>query len=353
MKTEGRSSGRRNLNATVAKMHAVYGKRLKPEDYSALLGCTSVSDAADYLKRNTYFSRWLEGVDTENIHRGNLENILRRSLMENYFRIVGFEKLGGDEFYNYIIIKTEIDEILICILHLNAGTGDHITTLPIYMNKYTSFNLMDLAHVKSYDELLDLTAKTPYHDILKKYKPEVADGHIVYAACELSLRTYYSGRLVASLHKFGGETEKRLKSYLGTQIDTINIANAYRMIHFFNADQQTVKSRMIPVYLKIPERKMDELYSAQNDQEFLKTLAAGYYGREMAEQGIDMAEPDTALARLRFKQTKRAFSSARSAPECFFTFNSLAEVEVKNIIRIIEGIRYDLPAKEISELLIT
>ena len=27
-------------------MHAVYGKRLKPEDYSALLGCTSVSDAA-------------------------------------------------------------------------------------------------------------------------------------------------------------------------------------------------------------------------------------------------------------------------------------------------------------------
>ena len=150
-----------------------------------------------------------------------------------------------------------------------------------------------------------------------------------------------------------GGKEKRLKSYLGTQIDTINIANAYRMIHFFNADQQTVKSRMIPVYLKIPERKMDELYSAQNDQEFLKTLAAGYYGREMAEQGIDMAEPDTALARLRFKQTKRAFSSARSAPECFFTFNSLAEVEVKNIIRIIEGIRYDLPAKEISELLIT
>ena len=83
-------------------MHAVYGKRLKPEDYSALLSCTSVSDAADYLKRNTYFSRWLDGVDTENIHRGNLENILRRSLMENYFRIVGFEKLGGDEFYNYI-----------------------------------------------------------------------------------------------------------------------------------------------------------------------------------------------------------------------------------------------------------
>ena len=46
MKTESRSSGRRNLNATVAKMHAVYGKRLKPEDYSALLVETTETDPA-------------------------------------------------------------------------------------------------------------------------------------------------------------------------------------------------------------------------------------------------------------------------------------------------------------------
>ena len=56
---------------------------------------------------------------------------------------------------------------------------------------------------------------------------------------------------------------------------------------------------------------------------------------------------------LRYKQTKRAFSRAVTAPECFFTFNMLMETEVKNIIRIIEGIRYSLPAKEISSLIIS
>ena len=254
---EKKSSGRRNLNATVAKMHAVYGKRLKQEDYSALLSCTSVSDAAGYLKRNTYFSRALEGVDTENIHRGNLENILRRSLMENYFRMIGFEKIGGDEFYNYIIVKTEIDEILICILHLNAGTSDHITTLPIYMNRYTSFNLMELAKVESYGELLSLTEKTPYYDILKAHRPEEEGGHIDYSAIELALRTYYSKRIIESLKQFGGETEKRLRTYIGTQTDMINIINSYRMKRYFSADPDEIKSRMIPIYMRIPEKKMD------------------------------------------------------------------------------------------------
>lgn len=333
-------------------MHAVYGKRLKAEDYSALMSCTSVSDAADYLKHNTYFGRWLEGVDTENIHRGNLENILRRSFIENYFRIIGFEKLGGSEFYNYIIVKTEIDEILICILHINAGTDDHITTLPIYMNKYTSFDLMELARVRSFSDLLNLTEKTPYYDILKKFRPESDGESIDYAGCELALRTYYSKRLADSLAQFGGETEKRLKNFLGTQIDMINIINSYRMTRYFSADREEIKARMIPVYLKIPEKKLDELYSARDEKEFLKLFSETCYGREIAEQGYDMSNPEAALSRLRYKQTKMAFSSSRSAPECFFTFNSLAEAEVRNIIRIIEGIRYDLPAKEISELIV-
>lgn len=347
-----KSRGRRNLNATVAKMHAVYGKRLKQEDYSALLSCTSVSDAAGYLKRSTYFSRALEGVDTENIHRGNLENILRRSLIENYFRIIGFEKIGGDEFYNFIIVKTEIDEILICILHLNAGTSDHITTLPIYMNKYTSFNLMELARVTSFDELLSLTEKTPYYGILKANKPD-ENGHINYPAIELKLRTYYSNRLAESLKKFGGGTEKRLRSYIGTQIDMINIINSYRMKRYFNADSDEIKSRMIPIYMRIPEQKMDELYSSRDDKDFLEKLSRTYYGREITEKGFDMKNPEMSLVQFRFLQTKRAFSRSTTAPECFYTFIQLSEIEVKNIIRIIEGIRYSLPTKEIAELIIT
>lgn len=348
---------KRNLNATVAKLHAVYGKRLKQEDYSALLSCTTVADAAGYLKSSTYLKKLFAEIDTDTIHRGNLENILRRSLMEIYSKVIRFEKIGENEFYNYMIIKTEIDEILICILHLNAGTTDHITTLPIYMNKYTSFNLMELAQVRSYSELLRLTAKTPYYSILKELAPEKlpdgSEGHIDYARCELKLRTYYARRLLDSLSSFGKETQNRLRDFIGMQFDIINIINSYRMTKYFNADEAEIKARMIPIYLKIPEKKLYELYRAADEKDFLDKFSKTYYGRAIAEEGYDLGNPEAALVKFRFKQAKRAFSRAQSAPEAFYTFNYLQEIEVKNIIRIIEGIRYSLPSKEISELLIT
>ncbi|MGN0667369.1 MAG: V0D/AC39 family V-type ATPase subunit [Huintestinicola sp.] len=345
------------LHATVAKIHAVYGKRLSQDDYSALMGCTSVTEAATYLKHNTHYAKILEGIDTNTIHRGMLEDILHRSVYENYFRIIGFEKISGSEFYNYLIIKTEIDEILICIQHLNAGSEDHINTLPIYMDRYTSFDLLELAKVRSFSELMYLLEKTPYYGLLKDMRPAAeedgSDGSIDYPACELKLRSYYYNRVLDSLNAFDKDTRKRLTEYIGTQIDMINIINSYRMTKYFSADENVIKPRMIPIHKHYAERTLDELYKASDSDEFVKRFSQTGYGRSAAELGFDMSDPESALVRLRYKQTKRAFSRSVTAPECFFTFNMLMETEVKNIIRIIEGIRYSLPAKEISALLIS
>ena len=44
----------KNYNATVAKIMAIYGKRLKPQDYTEMMNRHNVSEVADYLKKNTY-----------------------------------------------------------------------------------------------------------------------------------------------------------------------------------------------------------------------------------------------------------------------------------------------------------
>ena len=60
---------RRNYNATVAKIMAIYGKRLTPQDYSELMSRQSVAEAAEYLKKNTHYSDMLSSIDTNTIHR--------------------------------------------------------------------------------------------------------------------------------------------------------------------------------------------------------------------------------------------------------------------------------------------
>lgn len=354
---KGHSPIKRNLNATVAKLHAIYGKRLRDADYSSLLSCSSVAEAVGYLRANTYYQSVLESINPDNVHRGNFETILHRGRYENYFHILNFERIGNEEFYNYLVIKTEIDEILICITHLNAKTTDHITTLPIYMNRYTSFNLMDLAHVRSFAELLALVEKSPYYDILKAYQPKMNDDgsedRINATGCELSMRTYYYVRLLESAEAIGGESARKLKKLIGSEIDIINIINAYRMKKYFNADGADIKKRMIPIYENIAERRLDELYSSQDEKEFITRLSSTYYGRAIAEQGYDMKKVEASLTKIRCKQTKRAFSRSTSTPECFYTFNKLADIEVRNIIRLVEGIRYSLPVKELSSLIIS
>lgn len=336
-----------NMTATVAKLHAMNGRKLSKDDYIQLISCSTVTDAAGYLKRRTYYARALENVDTDRIHRGNLENILRRSFYEDYYRIANFEKVGDDEFYNYIVLKTEIDEILMCITHLNAGTDDHINTIPIYMNRYTSFDLTELARVRDFNGLLALIKGTPYAGIIKTMPPDT-NGYMDYPACELALRTYYFRRLLKYAEK---TNDDEIRSFICSQIDMINIINAYRMKKHFNMTPEQVKAAMIPIYLAVPEKKIDALYAAKDMEEFAKQLRNTVYGRELTDD--ELSAPEQALQRLKLRRARRAFSMAFSPPVVFYAFNTIADTEINNIIRIIEGIRYSLPADEISRLIIT
>lgn len=336
-----------NGTATVAKLHAIVGSKLKEEDYRQLMSCSDVTSVADLLKRRTYYARVLENTDTDKIHRGILENLLQRGFYEDYYRIIDFEMIGDDDVYNYIVVKTEVDEILICITHINAGTDDQITTIPIYMNRYTSFDLMELAKVRDFDSLLALLARTPYAPLLKAYRPKKGE-KIDYRGCELALRTYAYKRLLGS--KLASR-DKDIQDYICAQIDMINIINAYRMTKYYNASHEDIKACMIPIYRRIPERQFDELYNAKDADEYLDILRTTYYGRKLDEDEL-RGSPERAMQRERYRAAKRSFALAKSPPAAFLTYIYLAETELKNIIRIIEGIRYQLPIEEIASLLI-
>ncbi len=73
----------------------------------------------------------------------------------------------------------------------------------------------------------------------------------------------------------------------------------------------------------------------------------------MEALGCDINDVERAIQIYRYNKTKRAFSRSQTPAECFYTFNWLMDCELKNIIRIIEGIRYSLTARDISEMLIS
>ncbi|MCM1328043.1 MAG: V-type ATPase subunit [Ruminococcus sp.] len=340
----------RNYNATVAKIMAIYGKRVQPQDYTEMMNKQSVSEVAEYLKRNTHYSGLLSSIDTNTIHRGMLENLLRRSIFETYMRITGFEHISKQEFYNYKILQTEIDEILRCIRFINAKSQKLIADVPIYINDLTSFDLIELAKITDFNELLEFLKKTPYYDVLKNIRPS-GDGLVDVTKCETLLRSYYIERLKASL-RFKKRDVEQFTNLLDSDIDLINIINAYRLTAFFGEPETEIEKDMLPFYGRLSAVKQREIYSAPNSEEFIKKFSKTYYGKQMIENGYDINSLEQSAQRLRHKYAKLMLKRSASAPLSVYSFIFLLEIEVQNIISIIEGIRYGIEVNKIASLII-
>ncbi len=329
---------------------AIYGKRLTQQDYLEMMSKQSVQEAAEYLKKNTHYSELLSSIDTNTIHRGMLENLLRRSVYDTYIRITGFEHISKEEFYNYKILQTEIDEILRCIRFLNAGSEKLISDVPIYLKGLTSFDLIELARVTDFKELLVFLKKTPYYDVLKNVKTN-ADGKVDVTECETLLRTYYIKRLKSSLD-FKKNDVKQFVSFLETDIDLINVINSYRLTAFFGATGDEIEKDMLPFGGRLSPTKQKEIYSADNSEEFVKRFSKTNYGRQMIENGYDINNLEQSANQLRYKYAKLMLKRSQSAPLSVYSFIFLLEIEVKNIISIIEGIRYGVESSKIAPLII-
>lgn len=340
-----------SYNATVAKIRAMYGKRLMPQDYTELAARQSVADIADYLKKNTHFADVLAPVDTNTVHRGMLEDLLRRHIFEMYRKITRFEHISGQEFYNYKIIAAEIDVILNCIRHINAKSEKQITDLPIYIQDMVSFDLIEIAKIRSFEELMEFIAKTPYDDVLREIRPD-ENGKVDYTECEVRLRTYYLARVEKTVSAWGGETAKKLNSMILTDVDLINVINSYRMTAYFGESAEEIERNMLPFYGRLSKAKQQEIYDAPDSEEFIKRFSKTYYGRQLADLGADMNDLEYCMSMLRFRYAKLALKSSCSAPVSVYSFMYLMEVELQNLISIIEGVRYGISAKKIESLLL-
>ena len=72
--------------------------------------------------------------------------------------MLSFASSNNDDipFYNYEVMREEIEQILSCILHINAGNQESILHLPGYVISRTSFDMLSLAKSKRFSDLLNV-----------------------------------------------------------------------------------------------------------------------------------------------------------------------------------------------------
>lgn len=342
-------------NATIAKARAFYGKRLTKHDYDELLRKSTVAEVAEYLKKNTHYSTELENIDTNTVHRGFLETLLKRYHFNQYARLCKFQGLDKYPFFNYMVILMEIEMLISCVMHINASTSeDFIVSVPSYLISHASYNLLDLSKARKYDDILQVIKKTPYYNVIKNEKPD-SDGNYDCTRIEHVLHCYYLKWMSGTIDKdFNKKTAHELHGIIDVQYDLINLINAFRIKAFSNANADEIQKLMLPAHGKMPKKKQRYLFEARDTNEYIERLKDSLYGKQILhfDENMSIKNIETDLNKIRTKYAKLHLRASNSASVSLYSILFLFNNEVENITNIIEGIRYKAPVSYIEELLI-
>ena len=108
-------------NAVLAKARAMYGRSLKDSDYRQLAECRTVPEIASYLKTRTSYGKALAGLVEGDIHRGQLEPLLKQELYLDIYSLSRYTSDNSVAFSDFIISKMEIEQIIRYLMLLNIN----------------------------------------------------------------------------------------------------------------------------------------------------------------------------------------------------------------------------------------
>ena len=336
--------------AIAAKARAMYGSRLTPDDYDQLMKRSTVPEAAAYLRDNTYYGKVLDKADLTAIHRGQLEEMLRRERAARYARLIHYDFAREPGFFQYLFLWDEVTQLIDQLRYIAAGSQgtNHIRG---QTSPFCSYARDALLRARTWQEAIQLLEGTDYHRILLQYFPrDGQDGtRPDIVALDRELTIYYYRKVFDCIDRqFGKSTARQLRNIFLQRIGMRNIAIAYRLRRFFNSPDQTVRDSLLPFVT--PSHKLVEQLIAARPQDLDSLLRASFLGALSREGELEPVE--TLTLRMRDQASRRLLRYSTSAPVVLTAYATQMEVELSNIIHIVEGIRYQLPPQEIARMIV-
>ena len=336
-------------NVVLAKARTMYGKRLTAADYNELLKSRTVGEVAGYLKNHTVYGKALAGIAESDVHRGQLESVLKQKLMEQYTSLCKYEAETDKYFSRYFIRCDEVRCILRAVLQLNGGVSEDSSDLiPSYLYHYSSLNLKAFSQIGDFEGLMKLLSDSPYEKILEPFSPEKGQ-RIDYTGIENALYFFVYSDILNIIRKhFRGDTKKQLLSIFEAYVDLNNYVRVSRLKLTYGADDETVRKALLPSG-SFNKEEMDALVKARSEDEINAVLSQTRIGRQSLKTRHSYL--DEIPSRINFVLCRHYIDYSTHPSVVLISYILLCQNEISNIITIVEGVRYQLPPQEIRKLL--
>lgn len=333
----------------IVKCRAMHARLLGRGDYDKLISMKSVSQIAAYLKKQTPYAYVLRRIDENDVHRGQLEQLFKRSLFYDYERLIKFTAGTYKPAIRAMFDSYEIDDLKlvigsICSEHEQFLSADDLT----YIRSYSEYSTDFILSADNMEQLVDNLNGTRYYEPLL---PFAARENPNFTAIDHALNLLnYRALIKAFRETAGGGDLKALISLFCTRTDIENILYVYRTKKLYNIPASEIAMRILPCEYKISRRELLELSGCDGIEAMTDKLADTYYGflfPKSREHEWETLHSEYIYSRLVSNMRKPGGSVSAA-----YAYLYLKEIDIKNIIMIIEGVRYALPADQITSFII-
>ena len=335
-------------SSIAAKIKVMYGRRITPAIYGDLLKKRTVAEISALLKETESYANVLAGVDPNLLHRDQLEGMLRKELYNEHLKLIKFSQRDDKTLLKLILKKYEIDQILSFLRFLKSDrANEFIYSIPQYIIEESEIKFEKLSGCNSYDDFLETIKPTHYYKQLKNCdfeKPEIM------SVLESVLSTGYYASFFQIIKKYGKEVGKDIMRTVGSKIDISNIIHIIRLKKYYNTSSFDILIQLIPYNHRITKTVLKAMAEAKTVEDIYEMIDKTVYAKLFSENKFPFIEEYLYKAVYEISYKFLIFG----APSVVIpvAYLNLKETEIKNLITIIEGKRYQLEADEIRGHLI-
>lgn len=328
--------------ALAAKVRAMYGKRLRMEDFEHISTLHSEREVLEYLRNHPGWKRALGQVPDMEIHRAQLETLLQNEVRQEYVALNHYVPRKDKFALSFPVMLCELDQILAVLRRLAAkGRVKPEAELPPDFLLHSKMDYAALHRCADYSELTAAARGTIYGPPLSLFQPTEQKPLPDYTATEVLLRsTYYSTLYRKAARNYEGETRRVLLRALGQQVDLLNVTHILRLKKYFPGETRYLSS-LFPVHDRLKPDLIRALIDAPDVEGVFGLLASSPYASVFAERDVPSLEAYSLRTFARFNH--RQLTSGAPSVYTAIAYLNLKDLAMKALINDIECVKYGVP----------
>lgn len=322
-----------------AKMKCMYSNNLSKEEFEELLRQSNLKEAISLIKSKFPF---LENLN-EKMHRKELEQELNNLFIYDILKIFKYLNKNEIEILMQFLSKYELN----CVKNVfrnvttNRDSREYLKNIDNWTTKMFK-NIDGINEITEETAFLELIKSEDYYKVFAEYEEIIENAPL--EEIEVKLDKFYFEKI----YKLAKKYNKNLLYLIGTEIDLLNVIWIYRSKKYFKYSENEIKEILIPINYKLSKKNIDDLINSEDFIDMKAVLNETKYRKVFSDENRIEYDKNKYLYDINIKLFKTKLFDICTV----FCNINLLDIEIKNIINIVEGIRYKLDKSEIQKKII-